>query len=155
VTIAGRWFAHTAGAAVLLWEKLPRAATFRQMGHTVTGAVGQYQFVRSAIQTSRQWYVTVGAVRSATIQQKVRAIVSLTRSLGVHVTPNHAGERVLIEKRSKQGWAVITRLRLGRSSSSKGPARGMLGSHTITVRAVFEGDIRNVLSVSRVLKITP
>ncbi len=155
VTIAGRWFGGTAGTTVELWEKLPRSSTFKQVAHNVTGSAGQYQFVRSAVQTSRQWYVTVGATRSATVRHKVRAIVSLTRSLRVHVSPNHAGERVLIEKRVKQSWKVLARLRLGRSSSSNGPAPGTLGSRTIAVRAVFEGDARNVLSVSRVLTIRP
>ena len=155
VTVVGRWFGGTAGMTVELWEKLPRSTTFKQVAHTVTGTVGQYTFVRSSVQTNRQWYVTVGALRSATTQQKVRAIVSLTRALRGHVSPNHAGERVLIEKRTKQGWMVVARRRLGPSSSSTGPARGALGSGTLAVRAVFPGDARNVLSASRVLTIGP
>jgi hypothetical protein len=154
VTIAGRQLGASPGTTVELWEKLPRSTAFKPVAQALMGTVGQYQFVRNGIHTNRQWYVTAGTVRSATIQEKVHAIVSLTRSLGVRVSPNHAGEWVLIQKRTGRGWKLIARLRLGRASSTGAPPAGALGSRTITVRAVFSGDARNVLSVSRARTIT-
>lgn len=153
VTIAGRWLGSTAGTIVQLWQKLPGGATFKQVAQTTTGTTGQYQFVRGAVETSRQWYVTAGASRSVTIEQQVRATVTLTRLLRVHVSPNHAGERVLIERRTRQGWKVIARPRLTRSSSSNGSVPVAIGRGTFVLRAVFPGDGRNVRSVSPLVQI--
>jgi hypothetical protein len=155
VAISGRSSSGAAGTSVLLWQKVAGATAFKQVARTAIGAAGQYRLVRPAVETNRQWYVTVGAERSVTIEQRVRALVTLTRSLTVHVSPNHVGARVLIEKRTNRGWKVIARLRLGRSSSSNGPARAALGSQTIAVRAVFPGDARNLTSASPVLMIRP
>jgi hypothetical protein len=153
VTVAGRWSGATAGAIVELWQKLPGAATFKQVARTPTGSAGQYRFLRPAIETSRQWYVTIGADRSPTIGQQVRATVTLTRLLRVHVSPNHAGERVLVERLTNRGWKAIARPRLTRSSASGGSVTVAAGSGTVVLRAVFPGDRRNIRSVSPAIRI--
>jgi ribosomal protein RSM22 (predicted rRNA methylase) len=89
--------------------------------------------------------------------QRVRATVTLTRLLHVHVSPNHAGERVLIEQRTKHGWKVIARprlTRLTRSSSSQGSVPVAIVSGTVDLRAVFPGDGRNARSISPVVRVT-
>jgi hypothetical protein len=154
VTITGRWSGTTAGTTVQLWQKLPGGTTFKEVAQTSNGATGQYEFVRPAVETSRQWYVTAGGDRSPTVVQRVRATVTLTRLLHVHVSPNHAGERVLIEQRTKHGWKVIARPRLTRSSSSQGSVPVAIGSGTVNLRAVFPGDGRNARSISPVVRVT-
>jgi hypothetical protein len=96
---------------------------------------------------------SVGGDRSRTIGQQVRASVTLTRLLRVHVSPNHAGERVLIGRRTKRGSTVIGRPVLTRSSVSGGSVPVVAGGGTVVLRAVFPGDGRNIRSISPVLEL--
>jgi hypothetical protein len=157
VTISGQWSGGTSGHLVELWQELPGASTFTRVAQTTTGAVGHYQFVRSGIETNRQFYVTMAGLRSMTLGQRVRAVVTLTlsglRARG-HVGPDHAGERVLLEQRKlapASGWSVIARPLL--SADSTYSVR-LPGSGQIDFRTVFRGDRRNVRSVSREFKAT-
>jgi hypothetical protein len=141
VTISGRWSGGTSGQTVDLWQELPGAKTFTKVAHTTTGSLGDFQFVRKGVQTNRKWYVSVGSAHSLTIAQRVKAKVSLA-GLNGRVSPNHSGERVLVEARNGSGWAVIARPRLSHASTfSIGPTHG-------EIRAVFAGDRRNIRSVS-------
>ncbi len=155
VTVSGRLLSGASGATVALWQELP-GGTFTQVSETTTGANGDYSFLRSAVNTNRAWYATVGAIRSSTVSQEVRAAVTLTRSLHVSVSPNHAGERVVIQRRTKLGWKAIARLRLSRSSSTSTMTVAVLVRHgqSVRLRAVLPADKRNVESFSRVIRIT-
>jgi hypothetical protein len=157
VTVSGHWSAGTAGVTVALWQKLPGSKTFTQVDTTTTGPSGNYQFVRTGINTNRQWYVTAMSTRSFTIDEGVHAVVTLRASgfarYGV-VTPNHAGERVLFEQHTSSGWRVIASPRL--SATSKYSVMPLaLAAGGSAFRTVLPGDKRNVRSMSAVLSLSP
>ena len=144
LTLTGRWPGGTAGRSVELFQELPGAKTFTKVAHTRTGSLGDFQFVRKGVQTNRKWYVAVGTEHSVTVEQRVKAVVTLRGGsplLG-HVTPNHAGEGVWIEGQTSGQWKVVARPRLTRASTYR--AMGCEG----TVRVVFPGDRRNVRAAS-------
>jgi hypothetical protein len=148
VTISGHWIGGRAGPNVVLWQKLPGSTSFKRLAHTTTSSSGDYKFVRSGVETNREWYVAVSGVHSLTIQQRVRAVVTLNIANGSfrgRVSPNHAGERVLFEQDTASGWKVIARPRLSRDSGYSVASR-----LAPSLRAVFPGDRRNVRSVSDV-----
>ncbi len=95
--------------------------------------------------------MTASGEHSATIDQHVAAQVTLTRSLHVHVTPNHAGERVWLEQSESGGWTVIARARLNGSSSAVLTA-AVSANRPVKLRAVLPGDGRNVTSYSGVIR---
>jgi hypothetical protein len=155
-----------AGAQVDLWRERAGQSTFQQVAQTTTNTSGDYSFTRGAgsVQVDQAWYVTSGTLRSGTIDQLVKAVVSLVPSsrsmiagqsvvLSGHVTPSHAGEVVLIEQSHAGGWRVIARPRLSKSSN-------YTFSHRLThtgrtkLRAVLGADTRNVQSFSPVLTLT-
>jgi hypothetical protein len=144
--------AATPGVAVVLWQELS-GGTFKQVAQTTTGSNGTYQFTRTDVSTNRQWYVTAGTARSITLSQSVKAVVTLTRSFVVHVTPGHTGGRVLIERRTKKGWKVALRPRLGPGSRVQFQLAVQHG-RTVTLRAVLPADNRNIESVSKAVRIT-
>lgn len=146
LTLTGRWPGGTAGQSVELWQELPGATSFKDVAQTKTASFGSFQFVRRGVETNRQWYVTVGSERSVTIDQGVKAKVTVG-AFGGRVTPNHAGERVLVQRHTGGGWVVIARPRLSKFSTYS--IAGRAGE----LRAVFPGDKRNVRSVSRVRQI--
>jgi hypothetical protein len=152
----------TAGAQVALWRESAGQSTFQQIAQTTTDSSGRYTFTlkRGVVLADQAWYVTSGAMRSATLDQHVRALVGLVASersmiagqkvvLRGHVTPSHAGEVVLIEQSHGGAWRVITLARLSKGSN-------YTFSHRFTqtgrskLRVVLQGDARNVQSISRV-----
>jgi hypothetical protein len=147
ITLTGGWPGNTAGKRVDLFQELPGAKSFTKVASTKTGSLGDFKFVRKGVETNRTWYVTSGSDRSLMVAQRVKAVVTFGGS-GGRVTPNHAGERVLIERRTGGRWVVIARPLLGKSSTySIQLRRGQLGE----LRAVFPGDKRNMRSVSGIL----
>jgi hypothetical protein len=150
VTISGRFSTGASGVTVTLWQKLPGATKFVPVATTKTGSSGQYQFVRSGAQTNRQWYVTAQGDTSVTINQQVKAVVKLTRSLVARTSPNHAGELALLVERTKQRWTFVERLRVGSPALPVHIQRNT----TVRLRAVFLGDKRNIRSVSNIVVLT-
>jgi hypothetical protein len=150
VTIAGRWPGATAGQTVDLWEKVAGSKTFKQVASTTTGSLGEFRFVRSGVETNRRWYVTAGGEQSPTIDQGVKAVVTVSFPLRGHlhgrVTPNHAGELVWLEHQVGSRWRVSRRLRLSRRSTYSAAY-----SCSSTGRVVFPGDRRNMRSASHEL----
>jgi phospholipase C len=147
-------------APVTLWSRLPDRPHFSGAGVTITDARGEYRFRRRAgvVTTDRDWFVTAGGARSQVLKQRVRALVSLVAStaspgpaaaaavrLAGHVSPNHAGERVLIQARRTDGWSAIATVRLDHASDYS-VVRAF--ATATTVRTIFRGDRRNVRSVS-------
>jgi hypothetical protein len=152
-----------AGAQVLLWRELAGQSSFQQIAQTTTDTAGHYTFTMSPM-TNQAWYVTSNGMRSTTLAQQVHARVGLSSSahsaavggpvlLHGRVTPSHAGEVVLIERRSGGLWHVIARPRLGHSSTyASSPRFGRTG--TVELRTVLLGDARNVRSISRTVTLT-
>ena len=107
--------------------------------------LGEFRFVRKGVETNREWYVAVGSERSVTIDQRVKAVVTLTTpgSLRGQVIPNHADDRVWVEEQTSGHWTVIARPRLSRGSTYHST-----GCQGRPVRVVFPGDGRNVRSAS-------
>jgi hypothetical protein len=155
-----------AGAQVALWRERAGQSTFQQIATTTTDSAGHYTFTlkQGTVMADQAWYVTSGTLRSATLDQQVRALVRLVPAkrsvtagqpltLRGHVTPSHAGEAVLIEQSHGSAWRVIARVRLSKGSSYtfshrfSHPGRAKL-------RAVLQRDTRNIQSTSPVLILT-
>lgn len=149
-----------AGAQVALWRKLALQSSFKQIATTTADSAGKYTFTRprGTVMADQEWYVTANGLRSSTVAQKVKALVTLVpsaRSTAVgkaivlrgHVTPSHAGEVVLIEVSHGGRWHVIARPRLGRGSSYA-VSRRFARSGAIRLRVVLKADRRNQLSSS-------
>jgi hypothetical protein len=147
VRITGTVLGGRAAMVVTLWQRLP-GGSLQQVAQTTTGATGSYRFVRSGVETNREWFVAASTGASATVEQRVHAVVTLSVA-GLHahghVTPSHAGERILFEQHTAAGWRVIARPRLNRSSNY---VVTLLGRGEVDFRAVFPGDERNIRSSS-------
>jgi hypothetical protein len=172
VTISGQLSA-AAGTQVTLWERLPGETAFANVGQTTatasTGSVfNQYTFVRPGglMQTDRSWYVTAGSAQSVTLSQQVRAVVTLRARLlqsaegsgtgahrvafSGHVSPSHAGERVIAQQRVGGSWRTLGRPRLNRASEYSFDATAVHTTH-VEVRVVLSADQRNAWSASKVV----
>jgi hypothetical protein len=114
--------------------------------------------------TDQQWYVIANGSQSATVTQKVDAVVALASSarstavgrpvvLRGHVTPSHAGQVVLVEVSRGATWKVIARPRLGRGSGYSVTHR-FANSGAVKLRVVLGGDSRNDRSTSSTLTLT-
>jgi hypothetical protein len=165
VVISGAMAASpAAGAQVVLWRKLARQSTFSQAGQTTTDSAGRYTFTLRRVMADQQWYVTSNGMQSATVQQRVEALVGLVSSmrsaavgqaigLRGRVTPSHAGQVVLVEVSRGGAWHVIARPRLGhRSRYALSHAFARAGA--VKLRVVLNGDRRNERSISRTVTIT-
>ncbi|HTX13058.1 MAG TPA: hypothetical protein VME22_30855 [Solirubrobacteraceae bacterium] len=154
------------GAQVVLWREKAGQSSFQQVAQTTTNGSGDYTFAlgRGAVMADQTWYVTADSLRSALLDQRVRALVGLAPSahtvvaghsvvLSGHVTPSHAGEVVLIEQRGGGGWRVIARPRLSQGSSYSLSHRFMHSGKS-ELRAVLRLDARNLASDSPTIKLT-
>jgi hypothetical protein len=156
------------GAQVDLWRERVGQSSFNQVAQTTTSSSGTYSFTLKAgtVMADQEWYVTSGALRSGTIDQRVRALVALTASthtipagravvLRGHVTPSHAGEAVLIEKwdQSTRSWHVIARPRLSKGSTYSLSHR-FAQSGKSKLKAVLALDARNLASSSPTVTLT-
>lgn len=154
------------GVQVALWREPAGQTSFQQVAQTRTDNSGRYAFTlkQGTVMADQAWYVTSGALRSATLDQQVRALVGLVPSkrsltagqpllLRGHVTPSHAGEAVVIEQGHGSAWRVIARVRLSKGSNYTFTRRFTQAGRT-RLRAVLQGDRRNVQSISPVLALT-
>jgi hypothetical protein len=156
----------SSGAQVALWRKLPGQSSFHQISKTSADSSGKYTFTRGrgTVMTDQEYYVTSNGNQSATLSQQVEALVGLASSahsavvgraivLHGHVTPSHAGERVLIEMSHGTTWHVIARPRLGRTSAYSVSHR-FATSGAVKLRGVLQRDSRNDRSTSTTLTLT-
>lgn len=167
VTISGvLTTSPAAGVTVALWREQAGQSSFRQMAQTTTDGSGRYSFTlkRGTVMADQAWYVSANSLRSATIDQRVRALVALTssartvvsgQSIALHgkVSPSHAGGVVLIEQRRGSSWEVIARPRLSKSSSYAVSHRFTQTGQT-KLRAVLAGNARNLTSTSPTVSLT-
>ena len=148
------------GAAVTLWRKLAGQSSFQQVTTTSADGSGKYTFTlkRGTVMTDQEWYVISGGAQSTTLAQQVEAVVALASSarstvvghaivLRGHVTPSHAGQKVLIEVAHGRTWHVIARPRLGRKSGYSVTHR-FASSGAVKLRVVLQRDSRNIRSTS-------
>lgn len=158
--------APTAGSTVTLWQELPGQTSFHQVAQTKLDSGGAYTFSfgRGKVSSDRRWYVTAQGLKSATVDQLVAAAVALTpssrntragRSIKLHgrVSPSHAGETLLIERRAGSRWLVMARPRLSRTSTYSISHRFARAGKAV-LRAVLRADSRNQTSTSRIVTIT-
>jgi hypothetical protein len=167
VVISGALTGRTvSGAQVDLWGELAGQSSFHQMSQTTTDGSGQYTFTlgSGSVVTDQAWYVTSNGLQSATIQQQVGALVSLSSSarsttvgrpirLNGHVAPSHAGEVVLIEASRGGAWRVIGGPRLG-PGSSYAVSESFSKRGTVRLRTVLRGDTHNGQSISPTLTLS-
>ncbi len=156
----------TSGAQVALWRKLAHQSSFHQIATATAGNSGKYAFTLKpgSVMADQEWYVTSAGVQSATIAQRVAALVALVSSgrsttvgrtivLRGHVTPSHAGEVVLVQMSRGGAWQVIARPRLGRGSGYTVSHR-FAKSGAVKLRVVLGRDSRNDRSTSPTLTLT-
>jgi hypothetical protein len=164
VTVSGHLFTSVPGETVFLWQRLPSQRDFHSVASTTPDSSGAYTFVRAPIDTNRRWYVAAGGVDSATLDQQVAANLTLSASattakdgtrmiLSGHVTPTHAGERLVLERRVGHGWQIIESARIGRASDYAMHAV-FTRPGRLALRAVLPADNRNTRSTSPVLALT-
>jgi hypothetical protein len=136
---------------------------FTVIGATRTDANGFYEFERQEglVYTNRQWFVRgPGRLHSRTIRERVAALVTLNPSTTAsdtsqpivftgHVTPNHAYQRVLLQRQDPAtgNWATIARGVIGPGSNYVIVRRLRLAG-AYGLRAVVRRDARNIRSVS-------
>jgi hypothetical protein len=155
---------------IVLWHRVPPASVFTPVQMTKTDAFGFYEFRRAegVVATNRNWYVTSGTTfRSRTVHERVAAAVTLSANpttaftnhpvvFSGQVTPNHAGEQVLLQSQvGKNGddWRTIARGTLDAGSNYSISHRfAMPGPRDL--RVVFRGDLRNTRAESDTVGVT-
>jgi len=144
---------------------------FTPISRTTTDSHGFYEFTRAEgiVLTNRSWFVRepgVNGVHSRTIHERVAALVSLAAStvnadtrtpitFSGHVTPSHAGQRVLLQeqKGNSDDWRTIKVGFLDAGSNYSIPfAWRVPGAHV--VRVVLRADLRNIRSESDPVTVT-
>ncbi|MGH2875384.1 MAG: hypothetical protein ACRDLV_03940 [Solirubrobacteraceae bacterium] len=155
-----------AGQKVRLYHRVNPMPWFRPIGTATTNAAGQYEFTRveGQVLTNRNWFVRgVGRdwfTHSRTVHERVAALISLSASatsgltrhpivFSGHVTPNHTGSVVLLQRQrgSSDDWRTIRRGRVGPGSNFN-ISRAWRVPGDYTVRAVLRRDARNTAAAS-------
>jgi hypothetical protein len=161
-----------AGQKIILYHHISGSHQgFTVVGHTITDAHGFYEFTRGdgVVMTNRSWFTREDGVRgvhSRTVHERVAALVSIAASadnaftrhpitFSGHVTPNHAGQVVLLQeqKGNSDDWRTIKAGRLdGGSNYSIAHAWRVAGAHV--VRVVLPRDLRNIRGESDPASVT-
>jgi hypothetical protein len=153
------------GQTIILYHHLAGTNLgYTKVGQTTTDARGFYEFTRAedVVLTNRSWFVREqGAhfIHSRTVSERVSALVSIAASTTMTttgqpvtftgtVTPDHAGERVVLQEEDQSGnWRDLKAGRLdGGSNYSITKAWRFAGDHT--VRVLFPRDVRNIAGAS-------
>jgi hypothetical protein len=170
VTIFGQLKAPgSADQTIQLFHRMDPRGVFTPIGDTTTNSAGFYEFDRAegVVTSNRSWFVRgPNNTHSRTVHERVAALVSLAASslsgttnhpltFTGHVTPNHAGGRVLlqVQKGSSDDWRTIKSGRLGPDSNYAISVRFRV-PNAYTVRALFPGDGRNIKAVSDPVAVT-
>ncbi len=166
VTLSGQIRGAAAGTAVTLWQELAGQKSFQKLASTTTNASGAYQLRRagSKVKTDRAWYVASGGAKSPTIDQVVKAKLTVSArtfklshghkiTLTGHVDPSHSGQRVRLEERIGGTWRGLGHVRLSKKSryavSHRWSAPGV-----VKLRIALPADKRNAASFSPVATVT-
>ncbi|MBV9915594.1 MAG: hypothetical protein JO153_03755 [Solirubrobacterales bacterium] len=145
------------GMRVALWRRLSAERRFHVVQRRTSDGSGAFRFVR-APDTNGAWYVAGEGLRSRTILERVRALVTLVASAGTavpgdritfsgHVTPSHAGQQVVLEQLRAGRWRTLARAKLDRRSNYRVTVR-FTGSESVIVRTRLAADRQNLRSFS-------
>ena len=153
------------GQTIILYHHLAGTNLgYTKVGRTTTDSRGFYEFTRAedVVLTNRSWFVREqGAhfIHSRTVSERVAALVSIAASTTTaltaqpvtftgSVTPDHAGERVILQEETQSGnWRDLKAGRLdGGSNYSITYGWRFAGDHT--VRVLFPRDVRNIAGAS-------
>jgi hypothetical protein len=147
-----------------LYHRIDPAARFTLISTTRTNAEGFYEFTRAegVVVSNRNWYVTgPDATHSATIHERVAAILTLTASSSATTTgtpvrfsgsvfPAHANQMVDLQEQDSttgSGWRTIAQGRTNAASAFNiSHAFRLAGDDTL--RAYLPGDDRNTAGSS-------
>lgn len=160
-----------AGKRVVLWHRIAgRGDGFTPVARTTTDANGFWSIERAAgvVTTNRWWFATARrGIRSRTVAERVRAVVTLDQPTGALVTgrpiaftgtvsPNHVGQRVILQRQVGEDgdrWRRIDHGRIGPGSRFEIVHRFRRPGER-TLRVVFPGDRRNIRGESTPISIT-
>lgn len=160
------------GQTIVLYHHIAGKPGYTVIGKTTTSTIGFYEFTRaeSVVVSNRSWYVTAlgaKAVHSRTVHERVAALVSLAASATAgetsqpvvfsgNVSPNHAGETVLLQQQvgtGATGWKTLASAVIGPGSGYTIPYRFRIpGSHDLRVR--FPGNHRDIAALSDTVTVT-
>jgi hypothetical protein len=157
--------APVGGQRIILYHHLAGTNLgYTKVGQTTTDSRGFYEFTRAedVVLTNRSWFAREqGAhfIHSRTVSERVSALVSIAASTTMTttaqpvtftgtVTPDHAGERVVLQEETQSGnWRDVKSGRLdGGSNYSITKAWRFAGDHI--VRVLFPRDVRNIAGAS-------
>jgi hypothetical protein len=147
---------------VQLYQHVAGTPGFTLAGSTQTNPQGFYEFPNSAgsVTTNTAWFVRgAGFIHSRTVYERVQAAVTLSESASSATTgqavtftgtvsPNHAGEQVLLQRENDNGgWGTVAAGTLDGTSSFTIP-KAFARPNVYTLRAVFRADGRNDRGIS-------
>ena len=154
---------------IVLYHRIAGQPRFTLVGVTRTDSHGFYEFTRAegVVLTKRSWFVrSTGHTHSRTVHERVQALVTLAASAASTdtnhpitftgtVTPNHRGDRVLLQVANTAGtrWHTVKVGRLDAASNYSITKRFVTPGERV-VRAAFPGDFRNNAGASDPVTVT-
>ena len=154
--------ADHANQVIRLYHRIAPNPGYSLIGVTKTDAQGLYEFTRAegVVETNRSWFVRGPEfTHSHTVYERVSALVSLAASatssdtrhpvvFSGHVTPDHAGNRVLLQYNiAGDDWRTLKSGRIGPDSNYSITAAFRTPGER-TLRVLLPRDARNVASAS-------
>jgi phospholipase C len=157
VIVQGQLVGKGAGVRVVLWRRLGSDRRFRVWTRTKTVAQGAYTFLVHPT-VNQSWHVTGAGRQSATLFERVRAVITLTQSetrpypgealtFRGHVAPSYTGKPITVQNRTGGRWKTMTQTRVGRGSNYS--VRWTFHkAQNFQVRIFLAGGVRNINSYS-------
>jgi hypothetical protein len=156
---------------VNLFHRLPNQFRFSFVQSVQTDSHGNYLMTRGpgVVDTNRAWFVRSLGAQSRTVHEGVHALLTLNASttqaksnqpvvFSGHVTPNHRGDRVFLQRQvgsSGDDWRTIDSGRVGPGSNYAIVHRFRVpDGDGLTVRTLIRRDRRNLAGASRSLDLT-
>jgi hypothetical protein len=170
VVIYGRLLGpDSGGQTIRLYHHLDGSGRgFTFVGTTTTDASGYYEFLRQEdiVYTNRDWFVRgPDGAHSRAVHERVQTLISGHASSGTadtahpivitgHVIPNHAFERVFLQKQNASGddWSTVATGVIGPDSNYTITHRFRIPGE-YDLRVLFRGDPRNVRSFSDTMNV--
>jgi hypothetical protein len=151
---------------VNLFHRLPNQPRFTFVQSVQTDSHGNYLMTRGpgVVQTNRAWFVRSLGAQSRTVHEGVHALVTLNAStmqarsnqpvvFSGHVTPNHRGDRVFLQRQvggSGDDWRTIDSGRVGPASNYAIVHRFRVPTgDALTLRVLIRRDRRNLAGASK------
>jgi hypothetical protein len=156
---------------VNLFHRLSNQFAFSYVQSVQTDSHGNYLMTRrpGVVDTNRAWFVRSDGARSRTVHEGVHALVTLNASTASarsnqpvrftgHVTPNHRGDRVYLQRQvgsNGDDWQTIDSGRVGPGSNYAIVHRFRVpNGDGLTLRVAIRRDARNLASASRSVDLT-